>query len=696
MSNILQFSIKLNDLMSGALGKLAGSSAKHLGQVKSDLLGAQSATNGLKLAAKGAATSINDLRSSIDRLRNTRDLIHPSNTAQIRVLNSEIHKMERQLNRLQTMNGSRLKTWGRDALNQMPGAGLISNPLVMLGTGAYMAGKLAMDADRTRTGVQVLAGDKVGGQLYNQLTKYANDTIFGNELHQNAQTMLGFGIAADKIMPSMKMLGDVSMGNKEKLGSLTLAFSQVASAGRLTGQDLLQFVNAGFNPLGIIAEKTGASMADLKKKMEDGGISAAMVEEAFRVATSAGGRFYNMTQKMAETPYGKLQAFLGSLQTFGVKMGQLVLPVLSKVLSVLSGLIDFLNKYGAETVGILGAIGAGFLYANTGAVAAAIGFRGAAMASWLLNSGLAKMIALLAANPIALAVGAGIAALGYYMKKTADRTAELREQTEKLTAIRSDALQVQTEEKTRLTSLLDVYKDANKPLAEREAALKKLRETMGDYAKDLRTEADWNKRGAEAIALYTNRLYNQAVARGMQKRIEELSAQRAAEMSKADSDYNPGIGANMFYRMNALGNALMQADFRPGAGGAFMSRQQANYEKSVAGHRSRAKSNAVGDIDSQLNKMKGYLGGFSQYLSPGDVATDPLGGLGADSKGKGGKSMAESITGGGPRVININGVKFADTVQIHGGGGKSANENAEEYFHDMFLRLLNSGARMAG
>ena len=66
------------------------------------------------------------------------------------------------------------------------------------------------------------------------------------------------------------MLGDVSAGNKEHMEALTLAFSQTTAAGKLMGQDLLQYINAGFNPLQIIAEHTGKKMSDLKDAMSEG------------------------------------------------------------------------------------------------------------------------------------------------------------------------------------------------------------------------------------------------------------------------------------------------------------------------------------------------------------------------------------------------------------------------------------------
>ena len=56
------------------------------------------------------------------------------------------------------------------------------------------------------------------------------------------------------------------MGNNEKFSSMTLAFAQMSAAGRLMGQDLNQMINAGFNPLQVISEKTGKSIAVLKKE----------------------------------------------------------------------------------------------------------------------------------------------------------------------------------------------------------------------------------------------------------------------------------------------------------------------------------------------------------------------------------------------------------------------------------------------
>ena len=75
----------------------------------------------------------------------------------------------------------------------------------------------------------VLAGHK-GIPLFEEIRRYATDTTFqlGN-LAKGAQTLLAFNIEADRVMPILKQIGDISMGNTDKFNSLVLAFAQMSS-----------------------------------------------------------------------------------------------------------------------------------------------------------------------------------------------------------------------------------------------------------------------------------------------------------------------------------------------------------------------------------------------------------------------------------------------------------------------------------
>jgi tape measure domain-containing protein len=154
---------------------------------------------------------------------------------------------------------------------------------------------------------------------------------FSNITH-GAQTLLGYGIAASKTTTLLKQLADISRGNDDRFRSLSLAIGQVNAAGRLMGQEVLQFINAGFNPLQAISEATGRSMADLRKEMEAGKITVEMVFDAIDRATSDGGRFHRMSERMAETLGGKVKQSIAEYNDALRETGKIMTPTATKTL----------------------------------------------------------------------------------------------------------------------------------------------------------------------------------------------------------------------------------------------------------------------------------------------------------------------------------------------------------------------------
>lgn len=194
---------------------------------------------------------------------------------------------------------------------------------------------------KTMLGGSKEAADKLVASLREMDVKTPFDV---SQLAKAQETMMGFGIQSDKAKQYLQMIGDVSGGNAEKLQGLSLAFSQVQSAGKLTGQDLIQMINQGFNPLNEISKNTGKSMAQLKDEMSKGQISAEMVADAFKTATSEGGMFYNSMEAQSKTFSGQMSTLQGNFQGL---LGQLstgltnsvtgdILPTLNNMLGELS------------------------------------------------------------------------------------------------------------------------------------------------------------------------------------------------------------------------------------------------------------------------------------------------------------------------------------------------------------------------
>lgn len=174
------------------------------------------------------------------------------------------------------------------------------------------------------TAIQTLLGSKEkADKLMSQVREYAKiSPLEFSDVTAATQMMLGFNIEAEKVPKFLAAIGDVSMGDTQKFNSLTLAFSQMSAAGKLMGQDLNQMINAGFNPLQQIAQTTGKSIAQLKDEMSKGAISAEMVQQAFVDATSAGGKFYNMSENASKTIQGQISMLQDAVDLAFNEMGQ--------------------------------------------------------------------------------------------------------------------------------------------------------------------------------------------------------------------------------------------------------------------------------------------------------------------------------------------------------------------------------------
>lgn len=176
------------------------------------------------------------------------------------------------------------------------------------------------------------------------------------------KTLMAFGIEGQKIVPTLRMLGDVAGADKNKLKSLALVFGQIQSTGKLMGQDLLQLINQGFNPLNVISQQTGISMSKLKDAMSDGLISAEMVTAAFQAATSEGGLFFGNLEAQSQTLQGRLSTLQDNFQTALQNMAEAFLPLLKAGTDVLiafdwTPIISMMQSVAERVTNLVGTIG---------------------------------------------------------------------------------------------------------------------------------------------------------------------------------------------------------------------------------------------------------------------------------------------------------------------------------------------------
>lgn len=210
-----------------------------------------------------------------------------------------------------------------------------------------------------QTAIETMVGKDVAGQLIPQIKELAKiSPLTMSDIVGAEKMMLGFNIQAEDTIKYMKAISDISMGESGKFNSLTLAFSQMSAAGKLMGQDLNQMINAGFNPLQQISEKTGKSIATLKEEMSKGAISAEMVQQAFIDATSAGGKFYNMSENASKTINGQLSMMQDAMDAAFNELGQKSEGVIMKGIQMTTSLIENYETVGKVLVGLVTTYGA--------------------------------------------------------------------------------------------------------------------------------------------------------------------------------------------------------------------------------------------------------------------------------------------------------------------------------------------------
>ncbi len=218
----------------------------------------------------------------------------------------------------------------------------LTTPLIALGTAGVKYNAQMEDFEANLT--TLLGNADKAKEMLNNLKEMANTTPFETtDLLESTQMMLGFGLAADKTQGYLQTLGDISMGNSEKLMSLTRAFSQIGAAGKATMEDINQMIDAGFNPLQIMSEATGKSMADLREEVSDGEISFEDIANAMKIATSEGGRYYNAMEKASQTMNGKLSTAMDALKTAIGNLTQSLLPIVTKVVEKIT---EWANSFG--------------------------------------------------------------------------------------------------------------------------------------------------------------------------------------------------------------------------------------------------------------------------------------------------------------------------------------------------------------
>lgn len=185
----------------------------------------------------------------------------------------------------------------------------------------------SMEYYTTSFTVMTGSADKAG-ETVKKLADIGATTPFDMpQLADATSLLMNFGFSADDAVDSMMMLGDISQGNADKLNSIARAYGKMNSAQKVTLEDINMMIDAGFNPLQEISEKTGESMQSLYDRISKGKMSVDEITESMKRSTSEGGKYFQSMDAQSQTLEGRLSTLSDTVNS---KLGEVLQPILQK------------------------------------------------------------------------------------------------------------------------------------------------------------------------------------------------------------------------------------------------------------------------------------------------------------------------------------------------------------------------------
>ena len=211
------------------------------------------------------------------------------------------------------------------------------------------------------------------------------------QLADATSLLMNFGFSADDAVDSMMMLGDISQGNADKLNSIARAYGKMNSAQKVTLEDINMMIDAGFNPLQEISEKTGESMQSLYDRISKGKMSVDEITESMKRSTSEGGKYFQSMDAQSQTLDGRLSTLSDTINS---KLGEALQPILQKaadewipnVTNAIDNMdVDSIASVIDDIVSVVGDL-FGFIMDNGGTIISLVAGIGTAMLTWNVAS----------------------------------------------------------------------------------------------------------------------------------------------------------------------------------------------------------------------------------------------------------------------------------------------------------------------
>lgn len=278
--------------------------------------------------------------------------------------------------------------------------------------------------------------------LMQDMVQLAAATPFSlREVSEGAKQLLAFQIPADEVVDTLRRMGDIAAGLGVPLGRIQLVYGQVKAKGKLMGDDLRQFTEAGIPMVAELAKKFGTTTAAISEMVSAGKIGFKDVQDVLFAMTNEGGMFFNLMEQQSASLSGRVSNLGDAFDQMLNQIGEANEGILydgiegltylvehyKDVIQIIGTLVATYGTYRAALIAInaIQSI-AKWTEMTVAAIRFAQGISGMTKAQLLFN-------AAAAANPYVL-IAAGIAAVIGALVYFKTGTDEAKEATEEMTA----------------------------------------------------------------------------------------------------------------------------------------------------------------------------------------------------------------------------------------------------------------------
>lgn len=184
--------------------------------------------------------------------------------------------------------------------------------------------RAAANAERLRTQFEVLTGSQqTANELFEQLKEFSAGTPFQlNNIADASAQLLSFGFASETVAERIEKIGEVAAGSNSDLQEVALIYGQVAAAGKLTGERLLQLQERAV-PIGsALANTLGVAESKVKDLVSQGVVGFREFERAFNSLSESGGIFEGAIDKQSQTINGLISTLQDNFELLKVEIGE--------------------------------------------------------------------------------------------------------------------------------------------------------------------------------------------------------------------------------------------------------------------------------------------------------------------------------------------------------------------------------------